>query len=145
VTQLAAFAAGLLFAIGLGLAGMTDPANVTGFLDLTGDFRPALLLVMVGGIGVHAVTRRLALRRAQPLFAPHFPTDIPTKVTGRLVVGAALFGVGWGLSGFCPGPAVVAIVASKGAALFVAAMLGGLSLGGLLLPGGEVERERPSP
>ncbi|MCY1020569.1 DUF6691 family protein [Pyxidicoccus sp. MSG2] len=120
---------GLLFALGLGIGGMTDPARVMGFLDVAGDWDPSLLFLMAGAVGTHAVLRRFILKRPQPVLAPAFPKPAQTPVDRRLVGGAALFGIGWGLAGYCPGPALVSL--AKGAPtvlLFVAAMLAGMGL-----------------
>lgn len=97
-----AFLSGLVFAAGLGLAGMTQPAKVLGFLDIGGAWDPSLAFVMVGAIAVHAVAWRVAARRGVVI-------ETPSGVDVRLVGGAALFGIGWGLSGWCPGPSVVAL------------------------------------
>lgn len=121
--------AGAVFSLGLGLAGMTDPANVQGFLDFTGDWRPALAFVMGGAIAVHGVSRRLVMRRRAPVWEPVFNVPPASAVDGRLLLGSALFGVGWGLSGYCPGPAFTSLAAGTGDALtFVAAMLVGMRL-----------------
>ncbi len=123
------FAAGLLFAVGLGVSGMTDPAKVTAFLDVFGAWDPSLAFVMAGAIGVHLLPNRLIFARGRPLLdgAFHLPTF--TQIDGRLLAGSAIFGVGWGLAGYCPGPAVVASGAGVGQALvFLAAMLGGMGL-----------------
>lgn len=127
---IAALVAGLLFALGLGLGGMTDPAKVQGFLDLTGAWDPSLAFVMAGGLGTHALLRRLVLRRrSRPVLAPAFPAPPAAGVDRRLLAGAALFGVGWGLAGFCPGPAVVAVASGSTTALtFAISMLGGMAL-----------------
>jgi uncharacterized membrane protein YedE/YeeE len=122
-----AFVAGLVFALGLGLSGMTQPAKVMAFLDVTGDWDPSLALVMVGAIGVHA----LLLRRVQPGRAPRFDTayalPVATRVDAPLLLGAALFGLGWGIAGFCPGPALVSVVTLAPRTLaFVAAMVVGM-------------------
>lgn len=125
----AAFVGGLVFALGLGISGMTDANKVIGFLNLAGDWDPSLAFVMVGAIGVHLVFYRLMLKRQSPLFADQF--QIPTRrdISPQLVGGAALFGVGWGLGGFCPGPGLVCVTGFGSAAIaFVAAMLGGMSL-----------------
>jgi uncharacterized protein len=107
--NVAAFVSGLVFAAGLGLAGMTKPAKVQAFLDVTGDWDPSLMFVMVGAIGVYALAVVVAKRRGAPLYAPEFAWPKLTAIDARLVAGAALFGIGWGLSGFCPGPAVVSV------------------------------------
>ncbi len=104
LSGLLAFAGGLVMALGLGLAGMTQPLKVLRFLDVTGAWDPSLAFVMMGAIPVYAFAYRLVIRRpGAPHVAPHGPVD------GRLVAGAALFGVGWGLSGICPAPAVTAL------------------------------------
>lgn len=100
------FFAGLLFAVGLIVGGMTQPSKVVGFLDLTGSWDPSLAFVMGGAILVHATSYRFVMRRPSPVFALNFQVPTQTDVTPRLVVGSALFGVGWGLAGYCPGPAL---------------------------------------
>jgi uncharacterized membrane protein YedE/YeeE len=125
----AAGVAGLVFALGLGLAGMTDPANVQGFLDITGDWKPALAFVMGGAIAVHGASRLLVLRRRAPVLEPAFSLPAAAAVDGRLLAGSALFGVGWGLSGYCPGPAFTALASGTvDAVTFVAAMVVGMWL-----------------
>ena len=124
-----AFAAGLLFAAGLCLSGMTNPAKVLGFLDVFGHWDPTLAFVMMGAVITHAVLYRFVTRRAAPLFAERFAIPTKTAVDGPLVVGSALFGVGWGLAGYCPGPAVTSLGAGMGPALvFVGGMILGLGL-----------------
>lgn len=122
-----AVVAGALFGAGLLLAGMTDPARVLGFLDVTGAWDPSLAFVMVGAIGVHAIGYRLVTRRHRPLLDAGFHVPPPCAIDGKLVGGAAIFGVGWGLAGFCPGPALVAAASGASSALvFVAAMAVGM-------------------
>ena len=126
---IAAFAGGCVFALGLGISGMTDANKVIGFLNLSGDWDPSLAFVMVGAIGVHLLFYRLILRRHSPLFDDHF--HIPTRrdIDLQLAGGAALFGIGWGLGGFCPGPGLVSLTGfGQEAAVFVAFMLGGMAL-----------------
>lgn len=114
-----AFSSGVLFAVGLGVAGMTDPANVRGFLDVGGAWRPGLALVMAAALAVYAIAYRVAKRRALTV---HLASE--TRITPRLVIGSVIFGAGWGLSGFCPGPAIVSLGAgSVGALVFVATMV----------------------
>jgi uncharacterized membrane protein YedE/YeeE len=128
VPWLIAFAGGALFSLGLALSGMTDPAKVLGFLDIAGHWDPTLMFVMGGGVLVFAVAWRASRRLRAPLFASSFP-QLPERIDRRLVVGALLFGAGWGLVGFCPGPALVAVGAGvHGAFLFVAAMVAGMYL-----------------
>lgn len=122
-----AFVAGLVFALGLGIAGMTLPRKVLGFLDVTGDWDPTLAFVMGGAVAVYALASPLILRRPRPLLAPRFAVPTRRDLDARLVVGAAVFGIGWGLVGFCPGPALVALGAGvPQAAIFSAAMLAGM-------------------
>ena len=105
---ISAFFSGLLFALGLGLAGMTKPSKVLGFLDVGGVWDPSLMFVMVGGILVYAPLYLLVRRRAQPLFDTKFYVPLNQLIDKRLLMGAAIFGVGWGLGGYCPGPALTA-------------------------------------
>ena len=123
-------AAGLLFAVGLVISGMTQPNKVIAFLDFAGDWDPSLAFVMVGAIGVYLlVHRRLVLRRERPVHAPRFFIPTTSAIDARLILGAVIFGVGWGLSGFCPGPALVSFGAGTTAALwFVPAVLVGMAL-----------------
>jgi uncharacterized membrane protein YedE/YeeE len=118
---------GLIFGLGLCLSGMYEPAKVTGFLDLAGRWDPSLAFVMGGAIAVALPAFALARRRASAWIG--VPIDLPTKraIDAPLVVGAAIFGVGWGLAGVCPAPGVVDLgFLSPGAAIFVAAMAAGM-------------------
>ncbi len=127
--NLLAYLAGVIFGVGLVLSGMTDTDKVLGFLDFFGAWDPSLALVMVGAIGVHFVLLRLILRRPAPLFDSRFHVPRRRDVDARLVGGAAIFGVGWGLAGFCPGPGIVSLGTGTVAALvFVAAMLAGIGV-----------------
>lgn len=121
------FAVGLIFGTGLILSGMADPAKVLNFLDLAGTWDPSLAFVMAGAIAVAAPGYALVLRRAAPLRAEGFNLPATSPVDARLIGGAAIFGLGWGLSGLCPGPAIVSIpLASAGILPFVVAMLAGI-------------------
>ena len=121
------FVAGLLFAVGLALAGMTKPSKVVGFLDVAGDWDPSLAFVMVGAIAVYAVANRLVKRRAAPLVGGRFHLPTRRDIDPRLLLGAGLFGIGWGLAGYCPGPGLTAAATGSTAALtFVAAMSAGM-------------------
>ena len=127
--SVAAFLCGTLFAVGLGVSGMTQPAKVLAFLDVAGRWDPSLALVMLGAIGVHAPIARLVLRRHAPVLAPGFHLPAAGTVDMRLVSGAAVFGVGWGLAGLCPGPAVTVIASGNSVIVaFVSAMLAGMAL-----------------
>lgn len=129
MSRVIAFVAGVIFAVGLGISGMTQPTKVTGFLDFFGDWDPSLALVMLGAIGAHLVPSVLALRRGAPVFGDRFHLPAFQSIDARLLGGAALFGVGWGLSGYCPGPAVVATAAGTGqAAVFLVTMLVGFAI-----------------
>lgn len=127
------FAVGLVFGLGLLLSGMSDPAKVLNFLDLggiaSGGWDPSLAFVMAGAVAVTFVGFRLVLRRSRPLFAERFHLPSSRELDLRIIAGPALFGVGWGLAGFCPGPALTALgFGSRAAVIFVAAMLGGMWL-----------------
>lgn len=125
---LTALVSGLLFGIGLMVSGMANPAKVLGFLDIAGHWDPSLAFVMAGAVAVGSIAFLLAKRRKRSLLG--LPMLIPpaSAVTRRLVLGSAVFGVGWGLAGFCPGPALVALGAGFPKAWgFVAAMLAGMA------------------
>jgi uncharacterized membrane protein YedE/YeeE len=126
---LIAAVAGLVFGLGLLLSGMADPAKVLAFLDLAGAWDPSLALVMAGAIGVAVLAFEWAGRRDRSMLGEpmHLPSAI--VIDGRLVLGSTLFGVGWGLAGFCPGPALVALgLGEPKAGAFVLAMLIGMVL-----------------
>lgn len=126
---LAAFVSGVIFAIGLAIGGMTKPAKVAGFLDFTGNWDPSLMFVMGGAVMTHAILYRLIRKRPTPLFTEAFAIPTRTDIDARLLGGAALFGIGWGLSGFCPGPAITSLASGQTPVLvFVAAMIGGMYL-----------------
>ena len=126
---LAALLSGVLFGLGLAISGMTDPAVVLGFLDLFGDFNPALMFVLGGAVGTTMLAFRLVLRRPAPLLEDRFQLPTRKDIDARLVIGAGLFGIGWGLAGYCPGPALVGLgVLSPEAFWFVPAMLVGMLL-----------------
>ena len=139
-TDVVAFVAGLTFAIGLGISGMTQPAKVIAFLDVAGSWDPSLAFVMLGAIGVHLVFARRVQSGGAPRFASAFLLPLTTEIDRRLMLGAALFGVGWGIAGFCPGPAIVSVVTLAPTAIaFVAAMLVGMAAYALVF-----ERARPN-
>lgn len=120
---------GTLFGAGLALGGMTNPARVRGFLDLFGNWDPTLAFVMGGAVIVMAIAWRIQPRMTHPIFAAKFALPDRTDLTVRLVAGSALFGIGWGIAGLCPGPGIAALVIEPAAAAtFVAAMLAGMGL-----------------
>ena len=126
---LISFVTGLIFGLGLIISGMANPAKVLAFLDLAGAWDPSLALVMVGAIAVGLVAFRMAGQRSTTLLGE--PLRLPNRrdIDKPLVLGALGFGIGWGLAGFCPGPAVVALGAGQlKAVVFVAAMLAGMVL-----------------
>jgi len=126
---LGALASGVLFALGLAVSGMVRPTKVLAFLDFAGAWDPSLAFVMIGAIGVHAVAVVVARRRGRPIASDKFHWSDRAAIDPPLVAGAVVFGFGWGLAGFCPGPALVtAASGSLGAVLFVAAMAGGMFL-----------------
>jgi uncharacterized membrane protein YedE/YeeE len=130
-----AFAAGLLFGVGLSLGGMTQPAVVLGFLDIFGAWDPRLLFVMGGAVLTTAVGYRLVLRRPQPWLAERFQLPGARRFDARLIGGAALFGIGWGVAGYCPGPALASLAAGAPALLLrVGCMVLGWWLTARLLP-----------
>jgi len=127
VVRLSAFVCGLLFGLGLLLAGMADPGKVLAFLDLAGNWDPSLALVMAGAIGVAALPLSLARRRAKALLGGAMQLPTRRDLDARLIGGSLLFGVGWGIAGICPGPALAVLLTGYWqAALFVAAMLAGM-------------------
>lgn len=128
-----ALIAGLVFGLGLVISGMSNPSKVLNFLDLFGSFDPSLIFVMAGAVAVTFVGYRLAGMRGRPLISGELPQMAAGFVDGRLVFGATCFGVGWGLVGFCPGPALTSLTfGGLSAMLFVAAMLGGFVLARLV-------------
>jgi uncharacterized membrane protein YedE/YeeE len=120
--------AGLIFGIGLALSGMLDPARVIGFLDISrGAWDPTLVFVLGGAVSVAALGFALAGRRKAPVFDASFHLPASKAIDARLLGGAALFGVGWGLVGYCPGPAIASLgFAGQSAAIFTLAMVGGM-------------------
>jgi len=121
-----ALGAGFVFGIGLWVSGMANPKKVLGFLDVTGNWDASLMLVMAGAVAVTLLGFRFVLARARPIFAEKF--ELPTRkdIDLPLVAGAAIFGIGWGIAGYCPGPALTALATlSVESVVFVAAMLVG--------------------
>jgi uncharacterized membrane protein YedE/YeeE len=120
---------GIIFGTGLILSGMTQPAKVIGFLDIAGAWNPSLMFVMIGAIASHALAYRLITKRSSPLLAESFAIPSLRKTDPRLLTGSFVFGLGWGLAGICPGPAIVAVTSLQNeAVIFMMAMLGGMFL-----------------
>jgi uncharacterized membrane protein YedE/YeeE len=127
--------AGLVFGFGLALSGMTRPSKVLGFLDVTGDWDPSLLLVLGGAVGVTVVAFRFILRCAKPILEPAFKLPAATRIDTPLLAGSLIFGLGWGISGYCPGPAIASFAAPNWETwVFVPAVLLGAALHKALIP-----------
>lgn len=122
-----ALAAGVIFGFGLSLSGMLDPARVRGFLDITGHFDPSLAFVLAGAVAVASAGTLISRRLRQPLLDTMFHLPVKQDIDGRLIGGAAIFGVGWGLSGLCPGPAITSLALGLlPSFVFVLTMLAGI-------------------
>ncbi len=132
MNNLVALVVGILFALGLGVSGMTQPQKVVAFLDifgLNGGWNPALAFVMIGAIGSHAVLYHLVRKRKSPILEDQFHVPTRNDLSPSLLTGAALFGIGWGIGGFCPGPGITSLASGDWRSLvFVASMLGGMYL-----------------
>ncbi len=143
---LASGASGLVFGLGLGISGMTRADKVINFLDLTDAWDPSLAFVMLGAIAVHLVVHRVVIGRLPgPWFGDRFALPTRTDIDARLVGGAALFGVGWGLGGYCPGPGLVSLPTGAPNAL---AFAGGLTAGMMLFHAADAawqRRHQPPP
>ncbi len=123
----AGFASGLIFGLGLLVSGMANPAKVLAFLNIAGAWDPSLALVMAAAVAIAALGFRFGNRLPKPLFAKHFASAPSPAMDVRLVSGAILFGAGWGLTGFCPGPAFIALASGvRGAVIFTGAMIVGM-------------------
>lgn len=130
--HLVSLIAGLVFALGLGVAGMSNPHKVLNFLDIFGDWDPSLALVMAGAILVYAPVYRRLRGEREPKFGDRFHWPTRRDIDVKLVVGSILFGIGWGIAGFCPGPAIVAVATGEPSVLaFFAAMVLGILAQGL--------------
>ena len=121
--HLTAFIAGLVFAIGLGLAGLLQPARIIGFVDFFGVWDPSLAFAMGGAVAVGFVLFRFVMKRGRPFFDSKFHLPVRKDITPSLVIGAAVFGIGWGVGGYCPGPAVTSSVLCSGRGLIVLAAM----------------------
>ena len=139
---LAALVSGGVFGFGLSLSGMLDPARVKGFLDVTGDWDPSLAFVLAGAIAVAMLGTWLSRRMKRPVFDQAFHVPSKSRIDRRLVLGSALFGIGWGMAGFCPGPSLASLTLGLGpSVLFVAAMVVGMTVHDRLIAG----LDRPLP
>ncbi len=131
---LVSFFSGIVFALGLGISGMTRPIKVIGFLDFAGKWDASLAFVMLGAIAVYSIAYRLVRGRRAPLLGEKFLIPERTHIDRNLIVGAAMFGAGWGLAGFCPGPAITSLASGAApVALFVVAMVAGIYLHGAFI------------
>jgi uncharacterized membrane protein YedE/YeeE len=127
--HISSYLAGLLFGVGLLVSGMSNPAKVIGFLDIFGKWDPSLALVMAGAVAVGLIAFSLAKRMSQSICGSPMYLPTTTRIDRRLVLGSVMFGIGWGLAGFCPGPTLVAVGAGVPKAfVFVLAMLAGMML-----------------
>jgi uncharacterized protein len=130
---LANLSAGLIFGLGLLISGMANPAKVQNFLDLAGSFDPSLIFVMAGAVIVTFIGYRLVLRRTKPVLGEVFRIPARNDIDAALIAGPAVFGIGWALSGYCPGPAITSVpLLAKGTLIFVPAMIAGIGLARLL-------------
>lgn len=124
-----ALISGVIFALGLGVSGMTRPEKVIGFLDLFGNWDPSLMFVMMGAIGLHFFLYKVIRKRQAPRFEQRWHVPTNTQLTPQLIIGAILFGAGWALAGLCPGPALVSLLSFDPRILFfVGSMLAGVFL-----------------
>lgn len=129
MTLFASLLAGLVFGLGLIVSGMASPAKVIGFLDIAGAWDPSLALVMVGAIGVGVVAFAVARKRTVAFLGADMNLSSERRIDRRLIAGSTVFGIGWGVAGFCPGPALVALgTGSSKALVFVVAMLAGMAV-----------------
>jgi len=128
-----ALVSGLIFGVGLALAGMLDPSKVTGFLDLFGNWDPSLAFVMAGGIAINTAGHFLFVKKGKPLFETNFQLPTSLKIDRPLIIGSAIFGIGWGLAGLCPGPVIASLVLNpSGIIPFFILLMAGLKLGSML-------------
>lgn len=132
---LISFLVGFVFAIGLGVSGMTQPQKVVAFLDIFGGWNPALAFVMIGAIFLHAALYPLITRRSSPILDDQFHLPKKSDLSPSLLLGATLFGLGWGIGGFCPGPAITSLASGNSESLiFVTSMVAGMFLFKLTKP-----------
>lgn len=127
--NIAAVAAGFIFGVGLVVSGMTQPHKVFGFLDVFGDWDPTLIFVMLGAIAVHFISYRVVRKKDRPRYSPDWHVPTKTEITKPLIIGAMLFGMGWALAGYCPGPALTSLASfHKEPFIFVISMLVGMGI-----------------
>ncbi|WP_169568597.1 YeeE/YedE family protein [Sneathiella limimaris] len=135
MNKVIALVSGILFGYGLALSGMLSPSKVVGFLDLTGNWDPSLAFVMGGGLMVTVIAFHFLLKRPHPLFGDKFYLPTRKDIDKRLVIGSALFGLGWAIGGLCPGPALSSLAyASPKIAVFCVAMVVGIFIGKKVFP-----------
>lgn len=126
-SSLSALLVGLIFGVGLGISGMTKPSKVIAFLDVFGNWDPSLLFVMLGAVSVHSITYRMVRKRSTPLLSDKWHIPDGRKITPALIWGGFIFGIGWGLAGYCPGPAVASLASLQSQPfVFVLAMIAGM-------------------
>jgi len=143
--KVTSFLSGIVFALGLGISGMTRPIKIIGFLDFFGHWDPSLAFVMIGAFSVYFVAYRMSRRMPAPLFIENFSIPSRSDLDLRLIGGAAIFGAGWGLGGFCPGPALVSIASGALPVLiFVVAMALGMYLHAWTAKLGQARSAAPS-
>lgn len=126
-SALVSFISGIVFAVGLGIGGMTQPAKVIGFLDFAGNWDPSLAFVMLGAIGVHSLFYRVFRNRLSPVSSLAVSLPSRTEIDSRLIGGSVIFGLGWGLAGYCPGPAITSLASGNlSTVIFSVAMVAGI-------------------
>lgn len=125
--NLSALIVGVLFSLGLGISGMTRPEKIFGFLNIFGSWDPSLVFVMIGAVLVHAIAYRMIRRRNSPFFSKEFYVPNSTELTPSLLIGAFIFGIGWALAGYCPGPAITSLASFNSRPfIFVLSMIAGM-------------------
>jgi uncharacterized protein len=124
---LAPFVVGFVFAVGLSISGMTQPQKVLGFLDIFGQWDPGLMFVMIGAIGIHFILFKIIRKRTSPMLSPTWEIPAKNQITPALISGSFIFGIGWGMAGYCPGPAVTSLATFDSTpVLFVLSMIAGM-------------------
>lgn len=125
---------GMIFATGLAISGMTQPQKIINFLDITGNWNPALLLVMLGAIGVYMPAYNFLIKKKEtPLLEEKFSIPAHGKLDKKLIFGASIFGIGWGISGLCPGPALTSLLANNQAWIYILSLITGMILAKLII------------